>query len=538
MNDTSSPGVGTNAGMESNATVNQANPTPEVVTVAPVEAPVSTAPVVETAPVAPAPTPTIETSPVEDTPVSVPSENMEPTAEQLQVESTPVEHETDVSVVKEEKKEDKGNEEDNKEPAAKKKFPYAVAIIMILLIIIALLYYFLWITPTRVFDKAINNSIDSVKNVIKGIEETKNDTLFFSINTTLRTAGKDTKNVKDISFVDGLKVNADVEMDLKKFNIGAYLYSDLKETTDMRYPNKLGINFDYIDDEVYIKLGEKVAKYDAQDTKNSMFAINYDRLNNAVLAFERTKDEILEIIQDSQLNRTLTTKKINDQTTLAIKVNCDLTNEDIANIYFPTFEEYVEDDIILEQLASTFAMTKEEIKAKIEYFLTRTVQTDFVNVNLYMNLANTELIGLDVTVENYYVEINYLNGFYYIDVKVDAEDGSDMLNIEVKYDSYYGILDGVGTLETDDTYLKVKFDYERKTEEGSTSMIGNELNFKFYDDDSGKPFCTLDCTLDTEFNKEINLIDPDKAVSLMSLGTSELMELKTIVEKLSYEYFQ
>ena len=151
-----------------------------------------------------------------------------------------------------------------------------------------------------------------------------------------------------------------------------------------------------------------------------------------------------------------------------------------------------------------------------------------------MNLANTQLIGFDVTVGNYYFELNSLNGFYYIDIKV-LDNGFEVLDVEVEYDTYHGVLNGVGTADIQTGYLIVEFDYTRIESEDSNKMTGNTLDFKFYDDDNGKPFCTLDCTLDITYDKDINIADVDKAINIIELEPDEINKLITLTDKITYE---
>ena len=149
-----------------------------------------------------------------------------------------------------------------------------------------------------------------------------------------------------------------------------------------------------------------------------------------------------------------------------------------------------------------------------------------------MNLANTQLISLDVTVDNkYHAELSLLNGYYTMRFYINADNREDkedkLFDIQATYDNDNGIVDGVGYIHANDdkksinTYIIVDFYYKRREDE-SGKKDGNELILTFYDGpknyDGGpefeedpstktlkpiikdKPFAQLMCKLDLEKN--------------------------------------
>lgn len=431
-------------------------------------------------------------------------------------------------------------EETNTEEVRKKEFPFMAISIALILIMIFLSYYFFYLTPTRVFDEAIENIFDNIKSVASGITNSESDTIEIDLNGKLKTSGKDYKNVEDIAFLNNLKVNANIEVDLKKLDFGATIKSDVKETSNMKYPQNMDVALDSIDNNLYFKINDTIAKYNSNGKLMDKIEFRYDRIEDAVSIFESMKNQVVNIIKEEQLSKTIATRKINNQTAVAIKAHTTLNNKDIASIYYEGFGNIIKDKKLIKKWANVFSITEEEAIARLQRILDRDVVTEAIEVNLYMNLANTQLIGLDIRVDNFYVEINSLNGFYYIDFKVFNSKGIEALDIEVEYDAYHGVLNGIGTANVSlkgltTGFLIVKFDYTRINAEDTNTMVGNKLDFKFYDDRSDIPFCTLDCTLDLAYDKKIDFLDIKKSKNVLELTPTEIEDVITLADKITYE---
>ena len=285
----------------SNSPVNNVveNPNPVVTPVQPVQ-PVQSAPVEPVTPVQPV-APATPVTPV--TPVQ-PVTPMQP-VQPAPVEVSPVQSTVEDTTKKEDTIKNIQNE-NNEDGTGEKRFPYAIVVIVVVLIAIATGYYFFWITPANVFDKAINNTVDTIKNVLTGVKDSEHDTTRIKIDTILRTAGPTTKNDKNIEFVDELEVGSIVDVDIKNFDLGVKFFSDLKKTSEkMQYGDELDIAFDYVDENIYVKTGSKedskVAKYTTENGGESRFAINYQRIDDAIDVFEKVKDQVVNLVDNKKL---------------------------------------------------------------------------------------------------------------------------------------------------------------------------------------------------------------------------------------------
>ena len=266
--------------------------------------------------------------------------------------------------------------------------------------------------------------------------------------------------------------------------------------------------------------------------------LNTKKVHDIYTFAERVKTRIQKELRDDQLHRTIALKKINqdgkDTTAVALKVHCQLDNEEISHIYKTIFKEWLDswdkngDNWAIKDLSEILGIPQKDVAEEIRKLYNRTVVTDDIDVNLYMNLANTELISLDVTVDNkYHAELSLLNGYYsmrfYVNDK-DREDQEDKLfDIKATYDNDKGIVDGVGYIHNEHTYLIVDFYYKRiEDEEGKKD--GNTLYLTFYDGKShykdgpvfdidgddinvtieDEPFAQLKCSLDLQQNEMLD----------------------------------
>ena len=236
---------------------------------------------------------------------------------------------------------------------------------------------------------------------------------------------------------------------------------------------------------------------------------NYETIDSIVNIAEVTKNKIIEEVKESELERSIVLKKIDKTTTVALKAHTLVGEKRISEIYKKIFSDYydsektekivvkdketgkeVEKEInILDEFANIFGASKEEIRTDlIGYLKERSVVTKSVEVNLYMNLANTDLIALDVCVDKkYYVELNSLNGYFKINIRVADEDEDvrldkthKALDIIAVYDRSNGIVNGRGIIDNDNTFLTVTFKYTRNKEQGVKN--GNNLTLGFYKD--------------------------------------------------------
>ena len=418
-----------------------------------------------------------------------------------------------------------------------KKLPIVVLIIFLIILIAVIVYYFIVMTPTKVFDKAIDNIVDTLTGIVDSSKNSKVDTASLKFTADMATGAEDTK------YLDGMIVKLDADVDIKKLELGINLGNEAGNSTTLDEYEAFNARVYLKDGGVYLSNKELDDKYSGKVVlyEDSDFtSIDYERLDTIVEIFKRTKDEIIDIITNDQLKRTITVKKVNNQTTIALKANCTLNNEGISEIYHPIFKKYLNDEKFIKDVAKAIGISEKEVEDEIKRLSERKVSTQNIDVNLYMNLANTQLISLDVTVDDYYVKIDNLNGYFYGMAKYKGNGKTfehPTFQIQFEYDANKGILNGTGFIDKEgQTYLYSNFGYVRKETDGKKT--GNKLTINFFnkevtpEEENDKKFiiAKLDFTLDITENAKINILGKKDSVEMtpdIKEGVDESMKRLT-----------
>ena len=418
-----------------------------------------------------------------------------------------------------------------------KKLPIVVLIIFLIILIAVIVYYFIVMTPTKVFDKAIDNIVDTVTGIVDSSKNSKVNTAKLEFKADMSTGAEDTK------YLDGMIVKLDADVDIKNLELGINLGNEVGKSTSLDKDEAFNARVYLKDGGVYLSNAELDDKYNGKVVlyEDSDFtSIDYDRLDTIVEIFKRTKDEIVDIITNDQLKRTITVKKVNNQTTIALKANCTLDNAGIEKIYHPIFKKYLNDEKFIKDVSKAVGISEKEVKDEIKRLYEREVSTQHIDVNLYMNLANTQLISLDITVDDYYVKIDNLNGYFYGMAKYKG-DGKTFehptFQIQFEYDANKGILNGTGFIDIEgQTFLYSNFGYQRKETDGKKT--GNKLTINFFnkevtpEEENDKKFeiSKLDFTLDITENAKINILGKKDSVEMtpdIKEGVDESMKRLT-----------
>ena len=418
-----------------------------------------------------------------------------------------------------------------------KKLPIVVLIIFLIILIAVVVYYFIVMTPTKVFDKAIDNIVDTVTGIVDSSKNSKVNTAKLEFKADMSTGAEDTK------YLDGMIVKLDADVDIKNLELGINLGNEVGKSTSLDKDEAFNARVYLKDGGVYLSNAELDDKYNGKVVlyEDSDFtSIDYDRLDTIVEIFKRTKDEIVDIITNDQLKRTITVKKVNNQTTIALKANCTLDNAGIEKIYHPIFKKYLNDEKFIKDVSKAVGISEKEVKDEIKRLYEREVSTQHIDVNLYMNLANTQLISLDITVDDYYVKIDNLNGYFYGMAKYKG-DGKTFehptFQIQFEYDANKGILNGTGFIDIEgQTFLYSNFGYQRKETDGKKT--GNKLTINFFnkevtpEEENDKKFeiSKLDFTLDITENAKINILGKKDSVEMtpdIKEGVDESMKRLT-----------
>ena len=397
------------------------------------------------------------------------------------------------------------------------------------LLIIFTIYYYLVMTPTKVFDDTINTIFANIKTKMNDYKNKNFDTAKISLNSQIKTNSINFQELND------LNINTNFDINLKNGNINTQ-FNVLRYNNSL-FNTKLYIKdgFTYLD---FPKIDEetennKIIKYDFLNIKSNNNLLEYDdrKLTSLYNILEETKDNILNIIDEKKLKRTIVMKNINDTTTIALKVNCELNKTDISNIYYQVFNKYINDDAIIKEIEIMTGYDKETIINILNKLIYREVSVENINVDLYTNLANTNLVSLDINIDNhYFIEINNLSGYYKFKI-TKKENDLEVLNISGKYNIDKKELNGEIIIENNKTYSKIKYNYKN-----------SQLNLEYYNNTSDTPQIYINNIITIKENTNIDKMNESNIYTLEEnenypiLNNDEFMILEERKNKINEKY--
>ncbi len=419
-------------------------------------------------------------------------------------------------------------EEENEDEG--KRLPIVVFAIFVSLLLFASIYYFVVMTPTKVFDKAIDSILDSVTGIPNKVKDAKSKKTNFIVESKV-SAGY----IANANYLHGLEIKGVIGVDLDKLDMGIDLQAFPGTSEELKKAK------DDLDARVYLTGGNVYANNKTMrktqgetkvtkllDDSSELLVVDYDRADAIIEVVERVKQEVVDEIHDNELERTITTKKIKNQTTIALLASCELDNEQISRIYYKGFGNLKDDEKFIQQVMKATGFSKSDVKEYLKDLYERKVVTESIKVNLYMNLANTQLISLDITVDNYYVKIDNLNGYFIVDIKYlgkkdekthefEATMEKPQFSMSFEYDANKGNLNGTGTIYVKgQDQLYAIYRYTRREDEGKKT--GNKLDIFFYktDDikteaderDRNKYLSLIESTLLIEENASVQIYGP------------------------------
>ena len=441
---------------------------------------------------------------------------------------------------KKEKKEKASNMDEDEEGLAVKanRYPIILAVVFVSILLLMFVYYYLVMTPYNVFDSALSSMVDAIKDMVEDFGEDDSERNTFDLQFELITDTEQFANNPEQSptdYINGDHIEGIVNFDTQTKGFSINLLADklatnlpegvVRKDNTKKYENMLNAKFYSFKDNMYIGPFYYV-DYNDKDAANKtpieldktvQIAVETENINVNSFTIDSLKDaaDLIDLIIekgkttvfDSDLKRGIVFKKVGDSTAIALKANCDTHEEMVDRVFHGTFDdEFINRKDVIDLTKKVFGFDDEQAKELLLAIHDRPIDFTHLDINLYMNLANTELISFDMTFdEKVYVQLDYLRGFYNIVIRVmtDGKVENDKFNITATYDRDNGIVDGLGIINNDNTYLAVKFDYNRKINT-TGEKTGNELKFRFYnnethkleDESKQKPFCILNCTLE------------------------------------------
>ena len=496
-----------------------AQPTTQTVTQATTQTPVTVQPTVSSVAATSVVTPVAPAVTSQETTVKTPETPVENSKVEVQLaDNIKIDSEKKKEKKKKEKKERKASDYEDEEEITVKanRYPIALAVVFVSILLLMFVYYYLVMTPYNVFDSALSSMVDAIKDVADNFGNEDSDRNTFDLQFDLKTDNEEVKNNPEqtpVDYVNGDHIQGIVNFDTKSKGFSLNLLGDklVKNLPDGVEPTDksknrarmLDLKFYSFNDNMYLgpiyyinyndPNAANMTPIDIDKTIQVSFgtesfgrdinigSFTIDSLSYAADLIDLIIEKGKTTVFDSDLERGIVFKKVGDSTAIALKANCDTDSKMIDRVFHGTFdEEFINRKEVIDLTRKVFGFSEEEARELLEEIHNRPQDIQHLDINLYMNLANTELISFDMTFDNkFFIELDYLKGFYSLTIRVmtDGKEENDTFNLKADYNRDNGDIDGLGIINNENTFLAVKFDYDRKVT-ATGEKIGNTLDFK------------------------------------------------------------
>ena len=283
--------------VNNNENLNQVAPTP-VATVTPAPAPVESTPAPTTVqPVQEAVSSPQPVAPVQEADAPAPvSETLAPVTTTTEPEKTESAPSSDATP--------SGNGTEGK-----LRFPLVVVLLLLIVIIFLFVYYFVLITPKNLFAKAMKAQINGMTSGLF-TNETTHKTANYFVDSKFTTS-----NDSAVSFLNGLEYKIKLSQDVEKGNFGVDLISnvDTLDTSDrIEHNQNINSSFYYFDRSILFKVSDVVLKTDTHGD-------SADNTGEFISLISEAAYEAIDLVDVTKVKRTIETKKVKDQSLLAVR---------------------------------------------------------------------------------------------------------------------------------------------------------------------------------------------------------------------------
>ena len=475
-------------------------------------------------------------------------------------------------------------EEKKEEGIATHKYPLAILVGFVVIIGLFLVYFFVFMTPKNAFNRTINSFFDDTFSYLlelktdehpTTIEAKLNADIKTNYNASLYTQEMEINSLNEIKLANKRKKDpkaelteeekkqSDVEaknyfLSLEKYNNASISVDTLADFDHGNYGLVFGThnivsfsnnNSDTIigDNATKLSLFLKDGKFYLGESKlransildevlelneqNTILSVinnlNYEKFKEYKESINKIKDDVLETINVESASRSIKFKKINGHSTLVLQSSIKLNKKDINDIINTVSDNYLKNDTdIIKMLSNATGLSIEKIMDYLKKINEKEYDIKDLRINLYTNILATNLIGMEVIIDNKYIELSSISNEIKFKIERFKEDTSldfgklpedRLFDLDLVYKIENGNLDGYIFYNTDNTgiYSKISFEKEKTTNDLD---FNGKLDLKlYYIDNSGKiyedkPFIELQNTITIKIGKEINLFDKSSDV--------------------------
>ena len=410
----------------------------------------------------------------------------------------------------------------------KLRFPLVVVLLLSIVIIFLFVYYFVLITPKNLFAKAMKAQINGLTSGLFTNEATHKTASYF-VDSRFTTP-----NDSAVSFLNGLEYKIKLSQDVEKGNFGVDLISniDTLDTSDrIEHNQNINSSFYYFDRSILFKVSDAVLKTDTHGDSADNTGEFINLINEAAY-------EAIDLVDVTKVKRTIETKKVKDQSLLAIRFNTKFDNAELNRIWQATIDNLLDSTKhpeFIKKLAVNLDITEEQAIDTVKNFKNIKLNVKDVELNYYINLACNNLVAFELTVDGTSYMMSHLSGYYFLDIDTEG------LDIDLSYNTKTSDFEGVHVLDNESSYSAVEFKSITNLNE-NYEKLGNEINFDFYGEESkgsskkaSVPYLTVNAKISYEFDKEVSFFDSSKVVPIEQASMEDLEKLSYIVNKLEYK---
>lgn len=495
--------------------------------------------------------PVVQAAPVEATPVANTVEQPVPQSEAPTnpapvVEAAPVASEvmpvtetsSEVPASTEEKKEETPSDDNSGssgETEGKLRFPFVVILILTIFIVFLFVYYFILITPEKLFAKALKMQMGGMIDAFVSSEESEYDSVRYKMKTVVETVGDNVQPKEYVTFLDGLEYNFDLGHDIKNGNYALRFVSDVENFDNadrVQHHSNIDTMFYYFNRSIYFKPSDAVLKTDTSGDSAENTAEIFGLIKEAMY-------EAIDLIDVNKVSRTIASKKVKDQSLLAIKFNTEFTNDEINKILQTTIDNLLDNSKhpdFVKSFAKNLDITEEQAMDTLIGFKEYVISANNIKLNYYLNLACNSLVSYELTIDDSVISMSYLSGYYFIEVV-----NGDAFELNINLNSKTRDFDFNVLLDNEATYAYVEGD-SKNVLDVEYVPVGNDLQIKFYEEKTKgsserneKPYLIINNHIDYIYNDKIEFFNEDSVLPIEQGSPEDLEEISYVVEKIGYE---
>ena len=284
---------------------------------------------------------------------------------------------------------------------------------------------------------------------------------------------------------------------------------------------------------------------------SNMFDI--DRVQSIFNIAELLKTKILAVLDEKELSRTINVKKIGGTTAVVLKSSANVGKEKISSIHKDLFSSAINDKTedlngkhinIINEIMLITGLEREEVINRLKELYEKDSLVDKVEVDLYMNLANTELIAFNIRIdEKYSINVSHLNEYYQVNASM-VNGNKKEFNLNASYNQVKGTVDGLVVIDNDNTNTGILIDYDGAVTKDSikNTLVLELYNNETYKEDNKEPLAKLNCSMniidsEVDFESEVNEsteIDETNINSLLKFKNNILSHIDYVIDHALY----